>query len=320
MPEKIGTTQLLFGGILGALILATIILNITKKTASDPKYRQILKTVNSRISIWWAMCGVFAIAALTHGIGSIIMFAITSFLLLREFITITPTRKADHHTCFWAFFIILPLQYYFLWINWYGFFIILIPVYAFLFVPLRTVLTGDTNHFMERTARIQWALMICVYCISHAPGLLKINFSDSQGTGLRLLLYLCLIVQMNDLTQIIYSQMQKYKPDNNSETPNNITLQVITGILVSALLGLALAWATPFSLLQSAAMAILISIMGTTGNLCYAAIAADRGKPGVVVVHTRPSAISRLISLCFAAPMFFHIVRFYFTSAPAALF
>ena len=319
MPEKIETTQLLFGGILGALILATIIVNIIKRSATDPKHHQILKTINSRIGIWWAMCGVFAIAALTHGIGSIIMFAITSFLLLREFITITPTRKADHHTCFWAFFIILPLQYYFLWINWYGFFIILIPVYAFLFVPLRTVLTGDTHHFMERTARIQWALMICVYCVSHAPGLLKINFSGSQGTGLRLLLYLCLIVQMNDLTQIIYSQMQGNDPDKNSEN-NNIRPQVLTGILVSALLGLALAWATPFSLLQSAAMAILIAVMGTTGNLCYTAIVADRGKPGVVVVHTRPSAISRLISLCFAAPMFFHIVRFYFTSPPPAVF
>lgn len=318
------TTRILFGGILAGLVIATLVVNLIKRSASTPKYRELLKILTSRIGIWWAMCGVFTVAALTGGIGSIIMFAATSFLLLREFITITPTRKADHHTCFWVFFVILPLQYYFLWINWYGFFIILIPVYAFLFVPLRTAMTGDSHRFLERTARIQWAMMICIYCISHAPGLLKINFEGGAQTGLRLLLYLCLIVQVNDVTVIVLHHLKKCKAvDNPADEDVKIrcfSAEVLSGMVVSAVLGGVLAWAMPFTVVQSLCMAVLIALMGTAGNLCYTAIVADRGKPGVVVVQTRPSATSRLISLCFAAPVFFHITRFYFTAAPSAIF
>jgi phosphatidate cytidylyltransferase len=154
--------------------------------------------------------------------------------------------------------------------------------------------------------------------------LLKINFDGDSQTGLRLLLYLCLIVQVNDVTVIIFQYLKKFRVADNGtkkdmET-NYFSAEVLSGMLISAILGASLAWATPFTVLQSLGMAVLIAVMGTAGNLCYAAIVADRGKPGVVVVHTRPSATSRLISPCFAAPVFFHITRFYFTAAPPAVF
>jgi phosphatidate cytidylyltransferase len=315
------TTQLMFGGILAGLVLATMLVSLLKRTIATPAGQKLLKILSGRIGMWWAMCGVFTIAAMTRGIGSILMFALTSFLLLREFITITPTRKADHHTCFWAFFVFLPLQYYLLWTGWYGLFIILIPVYAFLFVPLRTALSGDSQQFMERTAKIQWALMICVYCISHAPGLLKINFEDGPQTGLRLLLYLCLIVQINDIIVIMLQSLKNSdQTASAAEKIKGAYPAILAGILISGILAGLLGPATPFNLWQSVVIGMLTAAMGSAGNICYVAMVADRGKPGVVVVQTRPSATSRLISLCFAAPVFFHITRYYFTTMPSTGF
>ena len=292
----------MFSGILVSLALISVFALVLKKLALDKKLIVMAELLRARTRVWWAMCGVFAVAALTGGTGSILVFALTSFLLLREFITITPTRKGDHHSLFWVFFIVLPLQYYLLSIGWYGMFIILIPVYAFLFIPLCMALDGDTFGFLERAAKIQWALMTCVYCISHAPAVLKISFPGGPGEGLRLLLYLCVIVQFSDVTQSLAAQ-----------TPFKVARPLAVGIVASAVLGGGLWWATPFSLMQSAAMAVLITIMGAAGNLCYQAIMKDRGKPAIVVVRTRPSIMERVMSLCFAAPIFFHIVRYFFT-------
>jgi phosphatidate cytidylyltransferase len=320
MLKNCDPTWILFAGILALLVLLTILGSILKRLASRKEQLAAVSILNSRIRIWWAMCGIFAVAALTGGLGSILVFGLTSFLLLREFVTITPTRKGDHHALFWIFFIILPLHYYLLWSGWYGMFIILIPVYAFLFVPLRMAMSGDSHGFLERAAKIQWALMICVYCISHAPALLKVEFAEGSRMGLRLLLYLCLIVQANDITQIIWSQGsdEKAGDDNNGRKRHGTTLAA--GLLVSTALGAGLWWATPFSAIQSAGMSLLIALMGTAGKHCYRAIMQDRGKPGVVVVETRPSMTERVISLCFAAPVFFHLARYFFTDRPQAPF
>ncbi|RLD10884.1 MAG: phosphatidate cytidylyltransferase [Chlamydiae bacterium] len=309
MLKEIDITWILFAGILSLLFLVSIVGQIFKQMVSNEKMSAMVKVFNERVGLWWAMCGVFTVAAFTGGLGSIIVFGLTSFLLLREFITITPTRKGDHHTLFWVFFIILPLQYFFLLRDWYGMFIILIPVYAFLFIPLRIAITGETHGFMERTAKIQWALMICIYCISHAPALLKVDFPGEPKMGLRLLLFLCLIVQTNDITQRVFSYVHR----NNGA-------KLVAGLVVSTILGASLWWATPFSILQSAAMAALIVFMGTAGNFCYAAMVQDRNKPGVVVVQTRQNVTERVISLCFAAPVFFHIARYYFTNRPPIAF
>lgn len=316
MLKEIDPTWLLFAGILASLVVASVVGRVLKRLVSGQKQIAMVRTLNSRVRIWWAMCGVFTVAAFTGGAGSILVFGLTSFFLLREFVTITPTRKGDHHTLFWVFFIILPLHYYLLWIGWYGMFIILIPVYAFLFIPLRMAMSGDTHGFLERAAKIQWALMICVYCVSHAPALLKVDFPEGSRVGLRLLLYLCLIVQVNDVTQVICGRA--LGDGSRSRKIGGATLAA--GLLVSTALGTGLWWATPFSIPQSAVMSVVIVLMGTAGTLCYAAIVQDRGKPGVVVVQTRPSVTERVISLCFAAPVFLHLARYYFTNRPPITF
>ena len=156
-------TGVLVGGVIAVLILASLIGWVLARRPGNAGYQETIANLNARTRAWWLMVAIFFLAMLSGGIGSVILFGLTSFLALREFITMTPTKRGDHDTLLWLFFVITPIQYGLVAIGWYGLFAIFIPVYAFLFVPLRSVLSGDCEHFLERTATIQWALMICVY-------------------------------------------------------------------------------------------------------------------------------------------------------------
>ena len=146
----------------------------TRWFATGEAGRATVANLAARINAWWVMVVVFAAALVLGPTGTVVLYAILSFLALREFITLTPTGRGDHATLFWSFFVVLPLQYVLVGYRWYGLFAILIPVYAFLFVPTRSALAGDTTRFLERVAKIQWGLMIAVYCLSHAPALLML--------------------------------------------------------------------------------------------------------------------------------------------------
>src|ERR1700758_2172400 len=147
----------LVGGVLALLTASSLIGWVLSMRVTGETGRSTVENLNARILAWWMMVAVFGLAMATGGIGSIVLFGLTSFLALREFITLTPTRLGDHRTLFWVFFVILPLQYYLVAVKWYGLFSILIPVYAFLFIPIRSAAAGDCVNFLERTAKIQWA-------------------------------------------------------------------------------------------------------------------------------------------------------------------
>ena len=115
--------------------------------------------------------------------------------------TLAPTAQTDHAALFWAFFIFAPIQYYLVYIRWYGLFSILIPVYAFVAIPSRMALSGDTTRFLERSSTVQWGVMACVYCVSHAPALLMLEVPGYAGSGATLLFYLVLVAQLNDVMQ-----------------------------------------------------------------------------------------------------------------------
>jgi phosphatidate cytidylyltransferase len=273
-----------------------------------------VQNLNARIRAWWMMVAVFGLAMATGGIGSIVLFALTSFLALREFITLTPTRPGDHRTLFWMFFIILPLQYYLIAIKWYGLFAILIPVYAFLFIPIRSATAGDCENFLERTAKIQWGLMICVYCVSYVPALLSLDIPGYEGQNGKLMFYFVLVAQISDVLQYVWGKTlgrHKIAPD---VSPNKTWEGFVGGIASATLIGAGLWWATPFTPLQSAGMSLAITLMGFGGGLVMSAIKRDRGvKDYGNMIEGHGGVMDRIDSLCFAAPVFFHLTRFFFT-------
>jgi phosphatidate cytidylyltransferase len=307
-------TGLLVGGVVVVLMLASFVGWFLARRPGDGDYQATIANLNARTRAWWFMVAIFFVAMLSGGVGSVILFGLTSFLALREFITMTPTKRGDHDTLIWLFFVITPIQYALVAISWYGLFAIFIPVYAFLFVPLRSVLSGDCERFLERTATMQWALMICVYCVSHAPALLTLEIPGFEGQNGKLLFYFVLVVQASDVLQYIWGKLFGRHKIAPTVSPNKTWEGFLGGVATATLLGTALWWATPFTWWQAAGMSLAITLMGFVGGLVMSAIKRDRGvKDYGTLIQGHGGVMDRIDSLCFSAPVFFHLTRYFFT-------
>jgi phosphatidate cytidylyltransferase len=303
----------LFGGVVFLLVVSTLIGRWLKRRRKGEASRATIENVNARIRAWWKMCAIFALAILVGRVGSLILFGLISFLALREYMTLVPTRRGDHRTLFWSFFVIMPLQYFLIGIQWYGFFAIMIPVLAFVYVPTRIAIAGDTSHFLERAAKIQFGIMVCAYCLSHAPALLLLKIPGYEGQDARLLLYLVIVDQMSDVLQFVWGKLIGRNKIAWRVSPNKTWEGFFGGVLSATALGAALWWATPFTPLQSAGMSFTICILGFCGGLVMSAIKRDIGiKDFGRVIEGHGGILDRIDSLCFAAPIFFHLVRHYF--------
>lgn len=304
----------LVSGVLALLVIATALGQFLRVREQDEKSAKTVQNLNARIKAWWMMVTVFALAMLTGGIGSVVLFGLTSFLALREFITLTPTKPGDHRTLFWVFFVITPIQYWLVATGWYGLFAIMIPVYAFLFVPLRSALSGDCERFLERAAKIQWGLMVCVYCVSHAPAILFLNIPGYEGQNGKLLFFFVLVVQISDVMQYVWGKTLGQHKIAPHVSPSKTWEGFVGGIATATLIGTGLWWATPFTPLQSAGMSLAITLMGFAGGLVMSAIKRDRNvKDYGTVIEGHGGVMDRIDSICFAAPVFFHLTRYYFT-------
>ncbi|WP_395735733.1 phosphatidate cytidylyltransferase [Prosthecobacter sp.] len=303
----------LLGGTLGLLIVASVIGWALAKRATTDAAKLTVANLNARTKAWWGMVAVFAGALMIGPIGTAVMFCFSSFMALREFITLTPTKPADHRTLFWVFFIITPLHYWFLATQWYIMFLILIPVYAFLFVPMRSALAGDCDRFLERTSKIQWGLMICVYCISYAPAILWVELPNWPHNRAKLLFWFITVVEMSDVMQYVWGKICGKHKIAPTVSPSKTWEGFLGGGLTTVVLGAALWWATPFPPLHAAAMAALVVCMGFMGGLVMSAIKRDRGVKdwgGAIAGHG--GFMDRLDSLAFAAPVFFHATGYFF--------
>ena len=299
----------LLTGIAGTLVVATAAGQTLRLSVGGGT----IANVNARIGAWWLMAAAFAVAVLTGGIGSLVLFALLSALALREFVTLSPTARADHRALAWAFFVVIPLQYLLVGVEWYGLFSILIPVYAFLLVATRIVLAGETDRFLERAATIQWGLMACVYCVSYAPALLLLDIEGYDASSGKLLLFLVVVVQASDVLQFVWGKLLGRRKIAPAISPNKTWEGFVGGVACATLVGTALWWATPFNPWQAAAMSLLICLAGFAGGLVMSAIKRDRGVKdfgGMLPGHG--GVLDRIDSLLFAAPIFFHATRFFF--------
>ena len=302
--------SLLLMGLFGVLAVASLIGFVLSRRYKNAT----IANLNARIRAWWLMCTVSVIAMLIGPVGSVVLFALMSFFALRECITLMPTRRGDHEALFWCFFAILPVQYFLVGFDWYGVFVIFIPVYAFLFIPVRVALAGDTRHFLERSAKIQWSLMMAIYCVSHAPALLMLDIPGYAGQNIKLILFMMIVVQISDVLQYVFGKLWGKRPIVPKLSPNKTVEGFIGGIFTASMVGAGLWWITPFNPLQAFFISLLITLLGFAGGLCMSAIKRDRGvKDFGAMLEGHGGMMDRIDSLCFAAPVFFHVVRYYFT-------
>ncbi len=208
-------TLLLFLGIGCVLAVASAVGYVLARRAGDIP-NSVVNNLNQRIKAWWVMVALIGVAFIFGRIGVILLFAAASFTALREFITLTETRRGDHHALVAAFFLVVPIQYILVAFDWYGLYSIFIPVYVFLLMPILAAIRADTTRFMERVAVTQWALMLAVFCLSHVPALLTLQIPGYEGRGLLLIAFLVLVVQSSDVLQYVFGKLygrRKIAPD-----------------------------------------------------------------------------------------------------------
>ncbi|HWA28820.1 MAG TPA: phosphatidate cytidylyltransferase [Lacunisphaera sp.] len=305
---------LLLGAGIGGLLVASSVLGaMLHQTARSEAGRATVANLNARIRAWWVMAAIIGLAVLCGRLGVVILFGVVSFLALREFITLTPTKRGDHRALFWAFFVITPAQYYFVATDWYGMFSIFIPVYVFLFIPIRLALAGDCDRFLERSAMTQWGLMVCTYCLSYIPALVTLKISGYEGQNIKLIVYLLAVAQLSDVFQYVWGKTLGRHKIAPVVSPSKTWEGLVGGALTATVLGAALWWVTPFLPWQSAVLSLAITLAGFFGGLVMSAIKRDRGvKDYGNLIEGHGGVMDRVDSLCFAAPVFFHAVRYFF--------
>jgi len=277
VDQQVALLFLILGGALVLLTSAAVV--IALRGASSPERALHHDHFRRELSALWVGASVFWLAWVSGAVGATLLFGVVSFLALREFVTLMHTRRSDHRSLLLAFFAVLPLQYAIVGGRWFDLFTVFIPVYVFLALPMASALAGDPERFLERNAKIQWGIMVCVYGLSHAPALLLLEFPRYEGRGAFLLFFLVVVA------------------------------------FTAAWIGAALYWITPFKAGQALAIGFIAAGAGTLGELVMKALKRDAG---VLYWGNRSSVtgavglLDRVAPLCFAAPVFFHSVRWYF--------
>ncbi len=307
--------SLLFLILFGALLLVSAVTALwslrDKSDETSETWRRYLRDLRAV----WIGTVLFWLAWISGPVGSTVFFGLFSFLALREFITLQHTRRSDHRTLILAFFIVLPLQYLIVATRHFDLFTVFIPVYAFFAVPVVSALAGDPERFLERNAKIQWGIVVCVYGLSHAPALLLLEFPKYAGRGAFLLFFLVVVAGIAQVVQELASRWLRRRPVARQISRSFSLRAWFIGAFVAAWVGAALYWITPFKAGQALVMAFIAAGAGTAGEFVMKALKRDAG------VHhwgNRSSVtgavglLDRVAPLCFAAPVFFHSVRWYF--------
>ena len=301
-----------FLGVFSVLVLASATGLVLRARPGTEASRAVVDNLNARLKAWWVMIILLALAFWAGETGVILLFAFVSFQSLREFISLTHTRRSDHVALLSGFFFFLPFQYYLVAIDWYGLFAVLIPVYAFLSIPIAAALGSDTTRFLERMAKVQWGLMICIYSLSHVPALMTLEIPGYAGRGSLLVMFLLLTVQASDVFQYVWGKLLGRHKLAPGISPSKTVEGLVGGVLTATAVGTALWWITPFAWWQAALLALTINILGFFGGFVLSAIKRDRGvKDWGTLIEGHGGMLDRVDSLSFAAPIFFHLVRYW---------
>lgn len=311
---------LLFVVLFGFLLLLTVglFLNSLRERANEDARRQSELTwarVRRDLRAAWIGGCMFWVAWISGPLGATLLFALFSFLALREFITLVHTQRSDHRTLIVAFFVLVPVQYMLCGTRFFDLFTVFLPVYGFLALPIVSALADDPMRFLERNAKIQWGVMVCVYGLSHAPALLLLDFPGFTGRGAFLLFFLVMVVAASQIAQEIATRTLRRRPVARRISRSFSMRAWWIGTLIGSLAGALLYWITPFKAGQALVMAFLAAAAAGFGGLVMKALKKDAGVRywgNSSSITGAVGLLDRIAVLCFAAPVFFHSVRWYF--------
>lgn len=306
VPMLTDGTRWVLLSLFGLLIVASMVSWAMHRRHGGEKYVEL----RQRVRAWWVMVAIFVVAIGLDRRLAIAFFGLVSFLALKEYFSLIPTRRADRRVLFWAY-LSIPLQYYWVARGWYGMFIVFIPVWVMLLVSARMVLIGETKDFLRAVGTIQWGLMLMVFAISHIAYLLSLA---PVGEGAALVLFLVLLTQLNDVAQYIWGKSFGRHKVIPTVSPNKTVEGLIGGILTTTLLSFLLAPVlTPLDRADSIAIGLILGAGGFLGDTTIGALKRDLGvKDSGTMIAGHGGVLDRVNSLTYTAPLFFHFLRFYY--------
>jgi phosphatidate cytidylyltransferase len=291
--------MLTLGVLMAILALATVV--IYKKYPTQE--------LKDRVNSWWYILGFFSLGIMLNSSLAMFFFAFLSFLALKEYFTLIPSRRTDRRVMFYGY-LAIPFQYYFIALECYGMFLIWIPVYLFLLLPFRQVLIGETKGFLENTARVQWGLMMFVFGLSHLAYMLTLKPIEGVG-GNELVLYLVLLTAFNDVLQYLWGKSFGKHKIIPKVSPNKTVEGFVGAFFTIAILALLFSYLTPFNWYEALGAGMLISAAGFVGDVVISMIKRDIGvKDSGNLIPGHGGVLDRVDSLVYTAPLFFHYVHY----------
>ncbi len=290
--------------IFSILIIAFAIVKYLQKRDNKP-YKELYERTKS----WLYMILIFAFSVFLNDILAMIFFALLSYLALKEYFTLIPTRFTDRRIIFYGYLVII-FQYYLAYIQWYQLFIICIPVYLFLFLPFRQMLIGDTKGFINNTSKIQWGVMLFVFAISHVAYLLMLP-SIGTVSGAMMVLYLIFLTELNDILQYVCGKNFGKRKIIPKVSPNKTIEGFFGAMILTTLLAVVFSYLTPFTILEAIIAGLIINIGGFIGDVVVSMVKRDVGvKDAGNIIAGHGGIIDRIDSLTYTAPLFFHYVYY----------
>lgn len=302
--------KMVLGAIFAVLCFATGLVHWLKWRHPDRDYTELWLRIRS----WWVMVLIFCGALIASRTVAIAFFALISYLSLKEYLSIIPTRRADRRVLFWVY-LAIPIQFFLVWISDYGLFIIFIPVYMFLLLPMQMVIVGETKHFLRAAGTIHWGLMTMVFSISHLAFLLALpEHSDALSGGAGLVLYLVVLTQFNDVAQYTWGKLLGKRKIIPKVSPNKTWAGFIGGISTTTVVAVALApLLTPMEWPMAIAAGLIIGIGGFIGDVTISALKRDlQIKDSGNLLPGHGGILDRIDSLTYSAPLFMHFIRYFY--------
>lgn len=294
--------------IFALLLVATVVNRLLVWRRPDKDWREL----TLRIRTWWVIIVLFALALLSPHWLALTFFALVSFMALKEFLTLVPSRHSDRMPLLWMF-IAIPINYWLIGIGWYGMFVVFIPVYVFLFLPARMVITGDTQHFLRTVSQLHWSLMTTVFAFSHVAMLLVLP-SENPQTGALLVLFLVGLTEFNDIAQYLWGKSLGHIKIIPKVSPNKTLAGLLGGVVSTALAAMVFGpLLTPLSGAMALLAGLIIGMTGFCGDVVMSAIKRDIGvKDSGTLLPGHGGILDRLDSLIFTAPVFFHFIHYFY--------
>ena len=306
-----GILSYAFAAILALLVVASVVTALLMRLHPTRSYT----AVKLRIQTWWWLAALLFFSLSFHPTVAVVVLAVLSFMAFKEFLSLIPTRPIDNRVLLLAY-LAIPVQYLWVSMAWYGMFIIFIPVYVFLLLPLRMVVGGETKGFLRAAGTLHWGLMTTVFSISHVAYLLALPphaGAHGEVRGEMLVFYLLVLTQLNDVAQFLWGKWLGRHPIAPRVSPNKTVEGLAGGLATTTLLAWALGpWFTPLSPLFSTLAGLGICLFGFTGDVVISAVKRDIGvKDTGSFLPGHGGILDRLDSLTYTAPLFFHFVYYF---------